>query len=267
MSYIKKPAEIDFIIKGGKLLGEILEELAKMSKAGVSVAEIDKQAEKMIYEIGGRPSFKGYKTSPEDTPFPNTICASINEELVHGLAKQEKILKTGDLFSIDIGMEYPYNKKTKQRGFYTDTALTVKIGEVSKEADRLQKITKKALEKGIQQCLVGKTVADIGRAIQNYVEAQGLAVIRDLVGHGVGHAVHEEPRVPNYYDSYLEMYELKPGVVLALEPMVALGSYEVEVADDGWGIVMADGKLSAHFEHTVIITDNGPIVATRRPSE
>ncbi len=260
--YIKKEEEIKQIIEGGKIIGRILEELSKMVKPGISAWEIDQQAEKLIRDAGGAPAFKGYKSRPNDPPFPTTICASVNEEVVHGIATKDKILKEGDIFSIDIGMQYP-----AKNGYFTDTALTVAVGEIPDETKKLLQETKKCLEIGIKQCVVGNTIADIGKAIQNYIEPLGYGVVRDLVGHGVGHAVHEDPRVPNFYDKELESWKLEPGVVIAIEPMITIGSYEIETATDGWSISTVDKSLSAHFEHTIIITEDGPIVATRRPNE
>lgn len=260
--YIKKPEEIKQILEGGKRMGEILDYLSDVAKPGVSACEIDQQAEKMIRESGGIPAFKGYKSRPSDPPFPSTICASVNEELVHGIATKDKVLKEGDIFSIDIGMRYP-----AAGGYFTDTAVTIPIGKIKPELEKLLIDTKKSLEIGIEQCQVGNTIASIGKAVQDYVEPKGYGVVRDLVGHGVGHAVHEEPRVPNFYDKDLESWVLEPGVVIAVEPMITLGDYDVETASDGWSISTVDGKLNAHFEHTIIITEDGPVVATRRPSE
>lgn len=266
MALIKKPDEIEKILAGCKITGEILEKLYKMVKPGMSTWEVDQAAEKMIHDAGGRPAFKGYKTHPDDTPFPSTICASINEGLVHGIAKKNAILKDGDIFTIDIGMEWPFKKG--EHGFYTDTAYTVAVGKISKENEKLLHVTQESLEAGIRAAVPGNSVADIGRAVENYVKSQGkYGIIRDLVGHGVGHAVHEDPKVPNYYDPKLEKIKLRPGMVLAIEPMVAMGDWHVKTGDDGWTIVMADGSMSAHFEHTVVITESGNIVATRRPSE
>lgn len=260
--YKKTKEEIKKIIEGGKIIGEILEEISALAKPGVSAWEIDFQAEKLIREAGGIPAFKGFKSQPGGPPFPSTICASVNEELVHGIASKDKILKDGDIFSIDIGMQYP-----GKGGYFTDTALTLPIGKIPKETQKLLDVTRQSLEIGIGECQVGKTVADIGKAIQAYVDPFGYGIIRDLIGHGVGHAIHEEPRVPNYYDKSLESWVLEPGVVIAIEPMLSIGDYHVKTADDGWSISMVDGSLSAHFEHTIIITEDGPIVATRRPSE
>ncbi|OGH91273.1 MAG: type I methionyl aminopeptidase [Candidatus Magasanikbacteria bacterium RIFOXYC2_FULL_39_8] len=280
MSYIKTSEEIKLLIEGGKILGEILEEISHMAVPGATAFDIDARAEKLIKKAGGRPAFKGYRGRKYDPPFPSTICASINEELVHGIATKEKILKDGDIFSIDIGMEYPVRSSKIQetiskkisnykssRGYFTDTAITVIVGEVPEKTKQLLNVTKKALEIGIKQCTVGNTVADIGRAIQDYVEPQGYGIVRDLVGHGVGHAVHEDPRVPNFYEKDGEQWELRPGVVIAIEPMISIGDYMVETADDGWSISMKDKSLCAHFEHTIVITEDGPLVITRRPCE
>ena len=268
---IKNEYEIKKIKEGGKILGSILSELAKMSVAGVSTLEVDKRAEELILKAGGRPAFKGFCGSPTDTPFPTTICSSLNAGLVHGIAKKEDILKDGDIFSIDIGMEWPLNKEDARedgRGWFTDMALTVAIGDIDKKTKELLKVTKKALEVGIKSIKPGLPVSVIGKEIEKYVKSQGnYGIIRDLVGHGVGHEVHEEPRVPNYYDKNLDKFIMRPGMVLALEPMVSLGGYEITTSNDGWTIEMADGSMSGHFEHTVVVTKKGCEVLTRRPLE
>ncbi len=260
MSYTKTPEEMEKIKQGGKILGEILEKLAKMAKPGVSTWEIDKKAEKLIKKAGGQPAFKGYQGKKTEKPFPNTICASINDELVHGIASKEKVLKEGDVFSIDIGMAW--------RGYFTDTSITVPIGKVPEKTLKLLAVTKKALEVGIKAVKINGTIADIGRAIEDYVKSQGnYGIVRDLVGHGVGHGIHEEPRVPNYYDKKLESWKIQPGVVIAIEPMITMGDYRIATVADGWTIKTADSSLCAHFEHTVVVAENGIIVATRRPNE
>lgn len=263
MSYIKKTDEMEKILEGGKLMGEILEKLAAMVAPGVSGVDLDMEAESLIRAVGGTPAFKGYRTRKSDPSFPGTICFSLNDELVHGIPTKEKVIKNGDLVSIDIGMRWP-----GENGFFTDTAVTVAVGKVPKVALKLMDVTREALDVGIQAVVLGGTIADIGRAIERYVKSQGkYGIVRDLVGHGVGHAVHEEPRVPNYFDKSLESWKIEPGVVIAIEPMISLGGYEVETADDRWTISMADRSISAHFEHTIVVTEKGPIVATRRPSE
>jgi len=260
MAYIKTPEEMKIIAEGGVILGRILEELSIMVKPGVTSLQIDEEAEKMIVSAGGKPAFKGYKGRKSDPAFPTTICACVNEELVHGIARADQKLKKGDIFSIDIGMEYG--------GFFTDTAITLVVGNVPRTTKKLLGVTSEALEIGIQVAKPGNTVADIGRAIEQYVKSQGnYGVVRDLVGHGVGHAVHEDPRVPNYYDKNMEKWVLEPGVVIAIEPMIAVGHHAIETAEDGWTVRMQDRSLCAHFEHTVIITKDGNQVATRRPSE
>lgn len=269
MALIKTRQEINQILQGGKIIGKILEDLGKMVQPGMSTADVDVAAEEMIVRAGGKPAFKNFKNHPKDTPFPSTICASINEELVHGIARKDVILKAGDIFKIDIGMEWPVGKDQTKSGYFTDTAITVVVGgKMSPEVKKLMEVTAESLEVGIRACKPGNSVADIGRAIQKYVESQGdYGIIRDLVGHGVGHAVHEDPRVPNYYDRSLEKFILKPGMVIAIEPMIALGNWEVETGPDGWTIVMSDGSMCAHFEHTVVIMEKGNKVATRRPEE
>ncbi len=264
--YIKDKEALKQIEKGGKILGSILHKLSKMCVAGVTTWDIDVEAEKMILKAGGRPAFKGYRTDPNERPFPSTICASINEQIVHAFAKKSVKLKDGDIFSIDIGMEYPYKKN--YRGYYTDTALTVIIGDVSPEVKKLLDVTSKSLEIGIKAARAGNSVTDIGKAIENYVRSQGkYGIIRDLVGHGVGYEVHEEPRIPNFHDKSMSNFILKEGMVIAIEPMISLGTYKIKIARDGWAIQTADNSLCAHFEHTVIICKNGNKVVTRRPNE
>lgn len=260
----KSKEDIKNMIENGKRMGEILERLADFCKAGISTYEVDKEAEKLMRKAGGLPAFKGYRTHVKERPFPGSICASLNEELVHGIPKKNVILKDGDIFSIDVGMLWPKGKA----GVISDTAITVAIGKISEKTQKLLDVTKVALEKGIAAVRPGASVAGVGKAVETYVRSMGkYGIVRDLVGHGVGHSVHEDPYIPNYYDKSLESEKFEPGMIVAIEPMISLGDWRVSTKADGWTIKMADDSLSAHFEHTVIITDDGIIVPTRRPSE
>ncbi len=259
----KTDEEIKNLIEGGKRMGEILETLAALCRPGISTFEIDSAAEKLIRKAGGKPAFKGYKTHVSDRPFPATICASLNSELVHGIPRKNVILKDGDIFSIDIGMLWP-----SRGGVFTDTAITVPIGEISEKTKKLLEVTRKSLEKGLAAVKPGNSIASVGKAVESYVKSQGsYGIVRDLVGHGVGHAVHEDPFIPNYYDKNLESMKFEPGMVVAIEPMIALGDWRVKTMPDGWTIKMADDSLSAHFEHTAVVTKDGNIIVTRRPHE
>lgn len=271
---IKNKKEIVLITENGVLMGQILQELRTLCKPGMSTYTIDLLAEKKILAVGGKPAFKGYMTHASDTPFPGTICASVNTDLVHAIPRREVELKDGDIFTIDIGMEYPAGnskqKNTKRkRGYYTDTAITFSIGKIPEATRELLRVTKEALEVGIRAAQPGNSVASIGKAIETYVKSQGsYGVVRDLVGHGVGHEVHEQPNIPNYYDPGLESVMLKPGMVIAIEPMISISKeHRVVAKPDGWTIAMRDNALSAHFEHTVVITAKGNEVVTRRPNE
>lgn len=250
---------ISLIKEGGLLLGEILEELANMVAPGVTTLQLDEYAEQRIRQVGGEPSFLGY-TGGGDVAFPSTVCISINEEVVHGPAVPSRVLQEGDIVSIDIGMRY--------KGFCTDTALTVPVGKIYSDQQKLIDVTYESLRRGIAQAKSGNKVNHIAAAVQNYVESFGYSVVRALVGHGVGLAVHEEPEVPNYTTSNeIGNYQLHKGLVIAIEPMVNVGKEGVKTLDDGWTVVTKDGKLAAHFEHTVAITENGVEVLTKRPSE
>lgn len=269
MSYTKTREEQSWITEGGQIIGEILEYLGTLAVAGVTAYDIDREAEARIKKSRGRPSFKGYRGRKSDPPFPSTICASLNEEVVHGIATKTKILKNGDIFTIDIGMEYPINSGLGRfgNGFFTDTALTVAVGVVPPETKLLLDRTYESLLRAIEVARVGNTIATIGKTVEEYIKPFGYGIVRDLVGHGVGYLVHEDPRIPNYYDAELEKITLTPGMVLAIEPMITMGSHTVETAEDGWSISTVDKSLSAHFEHTIIVTEGNPIVVTQRPSE
>lgn len=248
---IKSAEDIAVIAEGGKLIGRILREVGAAAKPGVSTADLNMLAEKKILAVGGIPAFKGY--GPKNNPFPAALCTSVNDAVVHGIPSKTAILKDGDIVSLDIGMEY--------KGLFTDTAITVGVGKISAEAERLLRATEKALTAAIAAAQVGKTTGDIGAATQAVIDAAGFSVVRDLVGHGVGYEVHEDPQVPGYGRPGSGT-ELKAGMVLAIEPMVNVGSYRIAADDDGWTIRTSDGMLSAHFEHTVAITEKGPVILT-----
>lgn len=253
---IKKPQEIAIIREGGHLLREILRFLAKMVKPGISTAQLEEKAGQLIGKAGGRPAFKHYHSKGE-APFPSILCLSVDDEIVHAPSLPARVLSEGQIVGIDIGMEYP-----AMNGLYTDTAVTVPVGKVKKEVKKLLEVTERALQKGIKAIRPGKSIADIGRAIEDYVKIFGYGVVRDLVGHGVGYAVHEAPRIPNFFDPALSAVEIKEGMVLAIEPMITLGDWRVKTAVDGFTIKTADGSKAAHFEHTIVVTKSGGEVVT-----
>jgi len=268
MIRIKTKKEIEILKEGGRELSSILASLAKMAKPGVSTADLEREALKMIKDFGGRPAFKDLEMF-NDVYFPSALCTSINNEVVHAPAIPGRILKNGDVLKIDIGMEYPLNKEPRNKysklgGYYTDMARTVIVGEASSEIKKFVKTTKECLELGIKQVKPGNNLNDIGRAIQTHAEKNGYSVVREMVGHGVGHEVHEAPQVPHYEvkDGSMEIYTLKPGMVIAIEPMLNMGSWEIESADDNFTFITKDGSLSAQFEHTIAVTEDGHIQIT-----
>lgn len=228
--------------------------LEKELKPGKNAAEIDALARKLIAKNGGRPSFLGYRTSKEKA-FPFAICFSRNDEIVHGAADKNKIIQDGDLIKIDIGMEY--------EKMFTDMARTIAVGNVSRNAQKLLDTTRESLNVGIEKLRAGNKLSDYSKAVQKYVENNGFSVVRNLVGHGVGHKVHEDPLIPNYYSRNHKDVILKAGMVLALEPMVNEGGFEIILAKDRWTFKTTDGKLSAHFEDTVVVTEKGAEILTR----
>ena len=254
MIRLKSPDEIQLLREGGKRLSKILQAVASMVKPGITTEELNEFAENEILMIGGEPSFKGY--GDDDNKYPCGLCTSVNQEVVHGIPCGY-ILKEGDILSLDIGMRYP-----KQTGLYTDMAFTVPVGKIDNKNKELIKVTKKALGIWLRRIKPGVRLNEIAKEVQEYVERNGFSVVRDLVGHGVGHSVHEEPQIPNYYIPSFNT-ELKEGMVLALEPMVCIGDYLVETEDDGWTVSTKDGLPSAHFEHTVAVTKKGNIVITK----
>lgn len=252
----KTPAEITLIKQGGHYLGLILKKISQMVKPGINTGELEEAADKMMKEIGGKPSFRGY-CSKGECPYPTILCTSIDEEVVHSPSKPFRVLKEGQIIGIDVGMQWP-----KEKGFFTDTAATVPVGRISKSAQNLLDVTQKALAVGIRMVRPGAKISDIGRAIEQYIKPHKMGIVRDLVGHGVGYEVHEEPRIPNYFDPLLSAIEIKEGMVLAIEPMITLGDWRIITGNDGWSIRTADGSLSAHFEHTVVVTKNGNRIVT-----
>ena len=248
MIVCKSALEIEKMRVANALVAEVLAELAAMVAPGVTTRDLDAAAEKLVREGGAEPAFKGYRG------YPNTLCASVNEQVVHGIPSARPLVE-GDIISLDMGV--------KLNGFYGDSAVTVAVGTVSEEAARLLRVTRDALEKGIAQVRLGGRVSDIGHAIQEHVEAHGFSVVREFVGHGIGAALHEEPQIANYGEPGRGP-RLAEGMTLAIEPMVNVGRPAVRVLADGWTAVTKDGSLSAHFEHTVAVTKTGPLVLTRR---
>jgi len=241
MSLIKTEKEIDLIRENCKIVSEVLKYIREFVKEGTTTGEIDKLVEEYIVSKGAYPAFKGYKVNRRS--FPASSCISVNEEVVHGIPGGRK-LKAGDIVSIDVGV--------KKNGYFGDGAYTFPVGEISSRKTKLLNVTEESLYKGIEKAIDGNEVNDISCEIQNFVEGSGFGIVRELVGHGIGKNLHEEPSVPNFYVPG-QSVRLKEGMVLAIEPMVNYGSYGVHQKDDGWTIVTQDGEPSAHFEHTVVI--------------
>ena len=250
MIQLKSPREIEMMAQGGAILADTVAFLHERAAPGMSTLELDQLAEEFIRSHeGATPSFKGLYG------FPGSICTSINNEIVHGIPSKKRVLRDGDLLSIDVGVRF--------RGFHTDSATTVAIGAVDETSRRLLETTVRALEAGIAAAQAGNHIGDIGAAVQGVVEREGFSVVRDLVGHGIGAEFHEEPQVPNY-GKPRRGTKLAPGLTIAIEPMVNAGSPKTRTLPDRWTIVTVDGARSAHFEHTVVVTNEGPRVLTRR---
>lgn len=248
MIIVKSPAEIARMRVAGCIVATILNELRKMVVPGVSTAELNAEAERLTKQYGAIPAFKGYGG------FPGSICASVNEVVVHGIPSKRIVLKEGDIIGIDFGVFYDE--------FCGDSAITVPVGKVKPEVTKLLKVTEESLMLGIAQAKSGNRLYDISRAIQEYVESNGFTIVRDFVGHGIGRKMHESPEVPNFVGNDFNP-KLRKGMALAVEPMVNIGTYQVDVdRHDGWTVRTKDGKYSAHFEHTVIVTDDGPEIMT-----
>ncbi len=252
MIVLKNRDEIEIMRRTNLIVAEILEELRALVRPGVATAQLDRLAEDLTRKAGARPAFKGYRVGAH--VYPKTLCVSVNEEVVHGIPSDARTLQGGDIVGLDFGVFY--------QGFYGDSAVTVPVGQPDDSARRLMEVTEEALWAGIEQARPGKRLGDISAAIQLYAENSGFSVVRDFVGHGIGKALHEEPQVPNFGVSGRGL-RLREGMVLAIEPMVNLGRPEVRIKEDGWTAVTRDGSLSAHFEHSVAITENGPYVLSR----
>lgn len=247
MIFLKSERELNYLRDAGKIVAKTLVEVKKAVKPEITTQELDGIAEEYIKDCGAIPAFKGYHG------FPGNICSSVNEEVVHGIPGLRK-LKNGDNVSIDIG--------TVINGYYGDAAITVPVGEVDAEVQKLLDVTEESLYKGIAQAIAGNRLSDVSHAVQTYAESYGYGVVRDFVGHGIGRNMHEDPQIPNYGIPGRGP-RLKSGMTLAIEPMINMGTYEVRTLDDGWTVVTADKKRSAHFEHTIAVTEDGPEILTK----
>ncbi len=249
MIVLKSEREIALMRQAGHILADVATHLRASVRAGRSTLEIDEDVEAFIRGRGATPAFKGYRG------FPATVCVSVNEEVVHGIPSPHRRIAEGDIVGLDLGCIVD--------GYYADCALTLAVGVVPPNVQKLLDVTRESLELAIKECWPGRRLSDVSHAVQSHVEAHGLSVVRAFVGHGIGRALHEEPQVPNFGDPGRGP-QLRPGVVLAIEPMVTMGSFEVRILDDGWTAVTKDGSLSAHFEHTVAVTEAEPEVLTRK---
>ncbi|MEQ8161180.1 MAG: type I methionyl aminopeptidase, partial [Smithellaceae bacterium] len=242
MVILKLPDEIERARASSQIVAEVLNKLRDRVKPGATTKELDRFAEEVARKRGAKPAFKGYRG------YPYSLCTSVNEEVVHGMPS-ERILKEGDIISLDFGVFY--------NGFFGDAAITLPVGKITDAARKLIEVTEQSLYAGIEQAKKGNRLGDISSSVQQTVEPPGFSVVRDFVGHGIGRNLHEDPQIPNYGKKGRGI-ELKSGMILAIEPMVNQGSYKVKILEDGWTVVTEDGMLSAHFEHSVAITDNGP---------
>jgi methionyl aminopeptidase len=248
MVILKLPDEIEKARTSNRIVAEVLNRLREKVKPGIRTRELDKLAAEVADKRGAKPAFKGYNG------YPYALCVSVNEVVVHGMPS-ERILEEGDIVGLDFGVCY--------QGFFGDAAITLPLGRVTQKASRLMQVTEQSLYAGIEQAKAGNRLGDISAAVQDIVEAAGYSVVRDFVGHGIGKSLHEEPQIPNFGKKGRGI-ELKSGMILAIEPMVNEGNYKVEILPDGWTVVTKDGSLSAHFEHSIAITDNGPEILSKK---
>ena len=249
MILLKSPRELAHMRAAGHILAEVKDRLRAMVRAGLTTRDIDADVEAFIVGKGAKSAFKGYRG------FPATVCTSINEEIVHGIPSAKRRLAEGDIIGLDLGCIV--------EGYYADCAVTLPLGEIPPRVQELLDVTRESLEKAIEECRPGRRLSDVSHAVQSHVEPHGFGIVRTFVGHGIGRALHEEPQVPNFGDPGRGP-QLKRGMVLAIEPMVTMGGYDVKILDDGWTAVTKDGSLAAHFEHTIAVTDDGPEVLTSK---
>jgi methionyl aminopeptidase len=253
MIEIKKPQEIEMMREGGKVLAQIMEKLKEGVKPGLKTIELEKEAQKLFKKSGGKCSFLGYRSSKEEKPYPSCLCASVNEEIVH-VPPSERVLKEGDILKLDLGIFW--------KGYHLDMAITVGVGKISFKAQRLIRVTKKALKLAIKKARPGNTFGDIGNTIQRYVESQGFSVVRELCGHGIGKKLHEDPKILNY-GKRKTGEKIREGMTFCIEPMVTMGDWKLEKTKDGFGYKTKDNSLTAHFEHTVaVIKDSCQILTS-----
>jgi methionyl aminopeptidase len=246
---LKSARELALMRRGGHLLADVMDRLRTFIEPGMSTQEIDEDVENFLRRHGAAPAFKGYRG------FPATVCISINDEIVHGIPSPHRWVKEGDIVGLDLGCIVG--------GYYADCAFTLAIGEIPPPVQELLEVTRESLHRAVAACWPGRRLSDVSHAVQRHVEAHGFSVVRAFVGHGIGRQLHEDPQVPNFGEPGRGP-QLKPGMVLAIEPMVTMGSWEVRILEDRWTAVTADGSLSAHFEHTIAVTERGPEVLTSR---
>jgi methionyl aminopeptidase len=251
----RSPAELEKLRRSGMLVYQVLQRLRAMVEVGITTQDLEVVASKMIDEAGAKPAFKGYYSQAAGTRYPYVLCTSVNEQVVHGMPSAKRKLKVGDIVSIDTGVSLD--------GYYGDSALTVAVGEISDSVKRLLKVTEESLEQAIDRVRPGNRLFDICGTVEKHVVSNGFSIVREFVGHGIGTSLHEEPQIPNYVDRNNENPRLKPGMVLAIEPMVNAGKPDTKVLSDHWTAVAQDGSFSAHFEHMVAVTENGPWVLSR----
>jgi methionyl aminopeptidase len=252
---IKSKEEIEVMREGGQILAGILEKLRSEVKPGKSAAELDKLARELVFSRGARPSFLGYAPNGRGDGYPAALCVSVNDEIVHGIPRKNKIISEGDLVKLDMGVEH--------KKMHTDATVMTGVGKISKMAEKIRKVTEECIYLGIDAIAPGKKLSDYARAVEDHAEKNGFSIVRDLVGHGVGYSIHEPPQVLNYFHEKLGGIGFKEGMTLALEPMINEGGYEIYLADDGWTYKTLDGKLNGHWEHTIVVTKDGCEVLTK----